>query len=254
MTNDGAEGVLETRIGRHINLTYSERDALRWLERRERRFEAGEIVVREGDFADCLHIVAAGWLHGSNDLPAGARQILRFYFKGDIVTTSAIVWGYSSATLTAVSACRLYELPRDALARLFRDFPRLAAVLYGISAAEQVAMADRVASLGRTDGLTRVATLLLDIRSRLRLIDGAPNTAFELPLTQQDLGDAVGLTKTHVNRTLRQMEADGWIEREGRLIRLLDADALAQRIEFKDRHIIAIDWLPPVKMALENVT
>ena len=94
--------------------------------------------------------------------------------------------------------------------------------------------------------MTRVATLLLDIRSRLRLVDGSSGSTFELPLTQQDLGDAVGLTKTHVNRSLRALEATGFLERDGKIIRIVDVDALSAMVGFEDRHShVAVDWLPP---------
>lgn len=238
---------LETRLSQYLALTFAEREALRWLERRERQYAAGEIVVRERDALDLLYVVASGWLHGSVQLRDGGRQILRFYFVGDITTTFSIAWGSSAASLTAVSACTLFEVPRDAFGRLFRDHPRLAALLYGVSASENVAMADRLTSIGRTDGMTRIATLLLDIRSRLRIADGAEGATFELPLTQQDLGDAVGLTKTHVNRGLKALAATGLIERDGRVIRINDVDALASLVDFHDRHShVATDWLPPV--------
>ena len=237
---------LEQRLGRHLPLTFAERDALRWLERREQMFNAGEVVVAEGEQTDKLHVVASGWLHGSMRLRDGGRQILRFYFVGDITTTFSIAWGYSAATLTAVSRCTLYDVPRDALGRLFRDHPRLGALLYGVSASEHVAMADRLTSVGRTDGIARVATLLLDIRSRLRVVDGLDCSTFELPLTQQDLGDAVGLTKAHVNRSLKALEKTGLLEREGKIIRITDVDALARLVGFDDRHgHVAVDWLPP---------
>lgn len=241
---------LEARLSQHLTLSFAERDALQWLERRERHFAAGEEVIREGEENDKLYVVASGWLHGSVQLPHGGRQIQRFYFLGDITTTFSIAWGYSAATLTAVSPCALLEVSRPGLGRLFQDHPRLGALLYGISASEHVAMADRLTSVGRTDGITRIITLLLDIRSRLRVVDGLTGSTFELPLTQQDLGDAVGLTKEHVNRSLKALEASGLIEREGKVIRLMDLDALSKLVQFKDRHAhVAVDWLPPTANA-----
>ena len=165
---------------------------------------------------------------------------------GDITTTFSFAWSATAATLTAVSACTLFELPREALGRLFRDHPRLGALLYGVSASEHVAMADRLTSVGRTDGMTRVATLLLDIRSRLRVVDGIEGSTFELPLTQQDLGDAVGLTKAHVNRSLKALTKTGLLERDGKVIRITDVEKLSDLVSFHDRHHhVATDWLPP---------
>ena len=241
---DVAHSALERKLAYHLPLTYSERDALRWLERRERLFSAGSVVLSEGETTDSLFIVASGWLHGSTKLSDGGRQILRFYFLGDITTTFSVAWGYSAATLTAVSDCTLYEVPRGALGRIFREYPRLSALFYAVSAAEQVALSDRLTSVGRTDAMTRIGTLLLQIRNQLAVVDGPSGAAFELPLTLQDLGDAVGLTKTHVGRTLKALDRDGLIQRDGKVIRILDVDALAEKVAFKDRIThIATDWL-----------
>jgi CRP-like cAMP-binding protein len=56
-------------------------------------------VVREGEETDKLHIVASSWLHGSMQLNDGGRQILRFYFVGDVTSTFSIASGHSAATL-----------------------------------------------------------------------------------------------------------------------------------------------------------
>ncbi len=240
----GSQGALAQKLGYHLALTYSERDALHWLERRERTFPAGSVVIEEGEETDSLFIVASGWLHGSTRLDNGGRQILRFYFLGDITTTFSLAWGISAATLTAVSNCTLFEVPRSALGKVCREYPRLGALFLAVSAAEQVALSDRLTSVGRTDALTRIGTLLLQIRTQLEVIDGPSGATFELPLTLQDLGDATGLTKTHVGRTLKVLEQDGLIERDGKIIRIVGVEALAHRVAFKDRVThIATDWL-----------
>lgn len=250
-----ARSPLEIRLSRHLAMTYAERDALRWLERRERSYPAGAVLIREGEPAGELLIVSSGWLHGSISPAPGVRQILRFYFRGDITATFSIAWGHSAATLTAVSNCTVFTVEREAFGRLFQDHPRLGALLYAVSASEEVAMADRLTSVGRTNGITRVATLLLDIRSRLLVTGEVDEATFELPLTQQELGDAVGLTKAHVNRTLKSLEETGLLERQGRLIRINDVKALAQMVEFKDRHRhVATEWLPPVRSQPAQVT
>ena len=237
------ESALERKLSYHLPLTFSEKDALRWLERRERHYAAGTVILEEGETTDNLFIVASGWLHGSTRIEDGGRQILRFYFLGDITATFSLAWGYCAATLTAVSDCTLFEVPRASLGKVYTEYPRLAALLYSVSCAEQVALSDRLTSVGRTDAMTRIATLLLQIRTQLQVVDGPSGSVFELPLTLQDLGDATGLTKTHVGRTLKALERDGMIERDGKIIRIVEVDALARRVSFKDRVThVATDW------------
>lgn len=237
---------LTARLERYLDLTDDERDALDWAERREARLPAGEVLMEEGGEVDGLYVVQQGWLHSSQVLQSGARQILRFHYAGDLMGTSSIAWARAANTLTAVSDCIVSELSKVNLGRIFKAQPRLAALLYAMAAAENVAMADRLASIGRTDALVRLATLLLDVLARLRVTAGGVVESFDLPLTQKDIGDAVGLTKVHVNRTLGEMERRGMIERNGRRVRIVDEASLVQFTGFVDRYAtIQTDWLPP---------
>ena len=237
-------GPLEKTLGHHLTLTYSERDALRGLERFVTRIEAGTQLMREDEQTDRLYVVASGWLHGSVRLADGGRQILRFYFVGDLTAEGPIAWGRASSTLTAVSDCRLYALDRNALGRTFREHPRLASLFYAIATTEQVAMARRLTSVGRTDALHRIGTLLLELRDRLEVVDGESGAVFELPLTLQDLGDATGLTKTHAGRILRKLEDDAMLERDGRVLRILDVEAFARTVGYsRQPGRVLTDWM-----------
>jgi CRP/FNR family transcriptional regulator, anaerobic regulatory protein len=242
---------LTSRLERYLPLTEDERDALDWAERRETRAAAGTVLVAEGGTMDQLFVVQQGWLHSSIKLKSGGRQILRFHYPGDLVGTSSIAWAKAANTLTAVSDCIVSELSKVNLGRIFKAQPRLAALLYAMSAAENVAMSDRLASIGRTDAIERLATLLLDILARLRVTAGGVIESFDLPLTQKDIGDAVGLTKVHVNRTLGEMERRGMIERNGRRLRVVNEAELVAFTGFVDRYAtIQTDWLPGPATAL----
>ncbi|CAA9486380.1 MAG: hypothetical protein AVDCRST_MAG91-305 [uncultured Sphingomonadaceae bacterium] len=236
---------LVERLQHYLPLQPGERDALDWLERGRRRFAAHDVIVREGEISDRLYVVRSGWLHASTRLKNGDRQILRLHFPGDIMGTSSVAWGETSATITAVTDCVISDFPRAQLGRLFKTQSRLAALLYATFSVESVAMSDRLKSLGRTDAKARIATLLLEIASRLRVTNPGMTDTFDLNLTQADIGDATGLTKVHVNRTLKELDASGLIERHGRVIKILDESAMIELADYKDRHgHIATDWFP----------
>lgn len=236
---------LVDRLKHYVPLQPDEREALEWLERGRRRFAAHDVIVREGETSDRLYVVRSGWLHASTLLRNGDRQILRLHFPGDLMGTSSVAWGRTSATITAVTDCVISDFPRAQLGRLFKTQSRLAALLYATFSAESVAMSDRLKSLGRTDAKSRIATLLLEVLSRLRVTDPTIGNRFDLNLTQADIGDATGLTKVHVNRTLKEMDGNGLIERQGRTVTILDEAAMIDLADFKDRlGDIATDWFP----------
>jgi len=111
---------------------------------------------------------------------------------------------------------------------------------------ERVAATDRIAGLGRTSARARVATLLLDLRNRMRRADMDIDAIFPLRLTQEEIGDATGLTAVHVNRMLRQLEEDGMIARESGRVVIRDEAALARETNYVDRYNkLDLGWLPP---------
>ena len=241
---------LAAKLSRYLQLTPGEAAALNRLELHERRLRSGDVLSRENEPSDLLWIVRGGWLQSSSRLPSGERQILRFHYKGDLIGLSSIAWAETAETLTAVSDCMVAPFQRRLLGHVFVAEPRLASMLYAVAAAEAVVMSDRLQSLGRSDARARLSSILLGIISRLRHADPRVTDSFHLPLTQTELGDAAGLTKVHVNRTLRDMEEDKLIARIGRTVRLVNEPKMIALSGFKDRlQHIATDWLPGVAIA-----
>ncbi len=235
---------LVQRLERYVTLSAAERDALDWAERRETRIAAGERMLVSGEESDTLYVVQMGWFHAAIRLANGARQILRFHFPGDLMGTSSMAWAFAVHDFTAVSDAIVSEMSKANLGRLFREQPRLAGMLYTMSAAENVALSDRLTSVGRMDSVERVSTLILDVLARLRVTAGGVVQSFDFPLTQTDIGDAVGLTKVHVSRTLGKMEDHGLIERNGKRITVLDEPRMIAQTGFVDRdREIDTGWL-----------
>jgi CRP/FNR family transcriptional regulator, anaerobic regulatory protein len=228
-----------------VRLSPREREALEGLEQQPRQHRRGAVIVSEHDRPRDLYIVQKGWLHSAVLLGNGSRQIMRFLFPGDVIGFSCLPFGESAETVTAVTDATLCPFDRDRLAGLFRDHPRLGALIFTIAIADRVSLADRLASIGRTSARARVASLLCEMFARLRMLDGAERSEFLIPLTQEDIGDATGLTAVHVNRMMRGLVDEGMIERSGNHVRLLDEQRLAEVAGFTDRSRIDTSWLPP---------
>ena len=233
------------RLEQHLALTASERNALEAMNRRELKLRPGDTLMVQDEPNEQLYVIQQGWTHSSRHLVNGARQIVAFHYAGDLVGTSSIAWSVATNSVRAISDCIVSELTKADLGKLFAGEPRLAAALYAIAAAEFVAMGDRLTSIGRMGAIERLAVLLLDMLGRLRVTAGGVVDSFDLPLTQQDIGDAVGLTKVHVSRTLGEMERRGLIARNGRRVKVLQEREMVAMTGFVDRHgVIETDWIP----------
>jgi CRP-like cAMP-binding protein len=240
---------LAERLSHYVRLTEAESQSLAQLEEQDRSYRRGAVVIRENESPRELFIVRSGWLHSSGVLGNGSRQILRFHFQGDILGLPLLAFADSPETVTAVTDVVLCPFSREKLAQLIGDHPRLGALILGLSVAERVALADRLASIGRTSARARVGSLICEIVSRMRRLGAVGDGGFvQLPLTQEDIGDATGLTSVHVNRMMRALVDDGIIERNGgNQLRLLDEKRLIADSNYIDRTGLETGWLPEAR-------
>lgn len=240
---------LAERLSAYVRLSEAESLSLAQLEEHERACRRGAVVIRENEGPRELFVVRSGWLHSSGVLGNGSRQILRFHFQGDILGMPLLAFSEPPETVTAVTDVVISPFSREKLGQIIADHPRLGALILGISVAERVALADRLASIGRTSARARVGSLICEIVSRMRRLGAISENGYvQLPLTQEDIGDATGLTSVHVNRMMRALADDGIIERNGgNHLRLLDEKRLVADSNYVDRTGIETGWLPAAR-------
>ncbi len=236
------------RLGDLIDLTVNERAALARLEERTRDLRRGATLLRENDPLAELYILQRGMAMSYVLLDDGSRQILRFLFPGDVLAAAALVYRDSPETIVALTDCTVCPFDRSLVGGLVVDHPRLAAILMVVGQIEKISLTDRLAALGRTSAKARIAALLLEIRNRMRMADKGIGATFTLGLTQEEVGDATGLTAVHVNRMLRQLEDDGLIARENGRVTLVSEGQLARAANYIDRFDgLDLRWLPSAR-------
>jgi CRP/FNR family transcriptional regulator, anaerobic regulatory protein len=228
---------LAERLSHYVRLSDSEQDALDRLEEHERSYRRGAAVISENEPPRELFVVRSGWLHSSAVLGNGSRQIMRFHFPGDILGLPLLAFADSPETVTAVTDVSLCPFSRERLADLIGEHPRLGALILGLTVADRVSLADRLASIGRTSARARVGALICELFARQRQLGGVKGDGIQLPLTQEDIGDATGLTAVHVNRTLQDLRRDGLIALDRRQLHIPDLAALMSASGFTANYL-----------------
>jgi CRP-like cAMP-binding protein len=94
-----------------------------------------------------------------------------------------------------------------------------------------------VVNVGRRDARSRVAHLLCEIARRLEVAGLAEAGGYELPMTQEQLADATGLTPIHINRVLRAMDHEGLIRRDKRFIAIPDSERMRSVAGFSELYL-----------------
>lgn len=191
---------------------------------------SGRTLVRRESKQPTFYTLYQGWAYRFATIDHG-RQIFQFYLPGDLVAVHAALTGrmsYSVQTLTDASLC-VFDCAE--LEPLFESHPKLGLEIARMLANEATMLDMHLATIGRRSAESRIAYLLAELYIRLRQRHMAADHSCVLPLTQEHLADALGLSTVHVSRMLRVLSDDGLARLERGRLTILDFAALCDRAE-----------------------
>ncbi|AJY48034.1 Crp/Fnr family transcriptional regulator [Martelella endophytica] len=244
--NTDSPSCLVQKLSHYVALDEHSLDSISRLERDERDFSKNDEIYQGGDENTYLYVVKRGWLYSYADMKDGRRQITEIHHPGDIVGFPDIAFDQRTSVLRAAEDVRLCPFPKKDLDEVFSQAPQLAALLFALSVRNQVILTDFLRAVGRMSARERIAYLLLDLRSRLRIANKSMTTTFRLPLNQTEISDVLGLTNVYVSRSFAALEKDGMIRRSNGHVEILEEEKLAKICDFVDRHVgLDTSWFPP---------
>ncbi|WP_428620239.1 Crp/Fnr family transcriptional regulator [Reyranella sp.] len=225
------------RLNHSIALDDDDLAALaRLLERTVVIKKAKDIIV-EGYEYGVLHVVQQGFAVRYKLLHSGKRQIVNVVMPGDIIGFPACFYEHAVFSVTALSDMSLSHVPLDAFADTCLERATVATALVWFAAREAAIYAEHIIDAGRREPIERLAHFLLETLTRLQAIGNASEESFVMPLSQEAIGDALGLSAPHVNRMLAELKRDGMIAMTGREVRILDRAALQILGEFHSTYL-----------------
>jgi len=182
-----------------------------------------ELVSEGREIAEPV-LLLRGWAARVRLLPDGRRQFLSFLLPGDVVGHCAQPRPVAVATIVALTDVLVCAAPPAAPGSVLDT-------VYAVSdALDHAYVLAQVTRLGRLNAQERIGDLLLELHERLTLNGMARGTSFDLPLTQETLADALGLTSVHVNRMVQQARRENDLQWKGGRVTLLDPPGLARKI------------------------
>ncbi|WP_439139634.1 Crp/Fnr family transcriptional regulator [Roseicyclus sp.] len=193
-----------------------------------REMRARCVLQLAGDKARYVFLPFEGWLVVSKVDPDGARQIVDFVLPGDAFDPASARAAIAAADVAALDHVRLAVIPRDGWHRYLAAHHAAWALFSRQTAAGYSRMAERMLRLGKSSAETRIAYAMCELCLRVNPFGLVAGRAFRLPLTQQVLGEYVGLSSVHVNRTIRAMARAGVLDYRGQIeVMIHDLPALA---------------------------
>lgn len=196
------------------------------------RLPGGTDIVAPGADFEYAVLVASGLVGRFHQLADGRRQITAIHLPGDIADLHRVATRNAGSALQALTTAAVVRVPARELRAAAIASPAITQAFWIYSAIEAAILQRWTTTLARRDAKARVAHLLCEIGMRIEHAGQGERNEFVLEMTQTQIGDALGLTPVHVNRTLKALRIDGAVEIDGRVYRIPDWRRLAAIAEF----------------------
>jgi CRP-like cAMP-binding protein len=203
----------------------------------ERSYAADQDIVAQGSRPGFSQLLVEGIAGRYKVLAEGSRQINAVHVPGDFMDLHAFLLKTMAHGVVALSPCRLALIEHKALQRITETAPHLSRLLWLDTLVHGSIHREWIVAMGRRSAEARLAHFVCELYVRLKLIGRADKLTFNLPLTQSEIADVLGLSIVHVNRTLQKLRRDFGFKWDGSLVQIVDWERMAELAEFDDTYL-----------------
>jgi CRP-like cAMP-binding protein len=223
---------LVRKLSRRDVVSAEEQTVLEGLLGEERRASAGTLLIQPGDRPSESTFLVAGFCARYSLTAEGERQLTEINVPGDFVDLHSMMMRQMDHGIVALSDCVIAKAPHEDLRRLSETHAHLTRLLWLETVIDGAIHRQWLVTMGRQNAASRLAHLVCELYLRLDAAGEARELRFTAPLTQVDLGDVLGLTAVHVNRTMMDLRQRGLIAWKGANVSILDWDGLVELGQF----------------------
>ncbi|ANI80293.1 Crp/Fnr family transcriptional regulator [Sphingobium sp. EP60837] len=219
---------IAAKLSERAELSDADRQAIGALPYTTRTMTAGQHIIRAGQSPTSCAILLNGFAQRYRLVNDGGRQIVGFHMEGDFIDLHFSMLHGAPQSIQLVTPAKLADIPMEAVLQLTRSRPAVAEAIWMGSIADASVFQEWVVRIGRRDARARLAHLLCELAMKQEHAGIGSRSKVHLPLTQEQLGDALGLTPVHVNRMFKALDVDGIIQRGRRSVMIPDWSRLAE--------------------------
>lgn len=220
-----------------VALSDEEKQALEAACTRKIVRKAGEDLIQEGQRPECVHLLLEGWAFRYKLLPDGGRQIMAYLIPGDLCDIHIFILKQMDHSIGLLSDATVSLIPEKAMVALLDTHPRLARALFWATLVDEAILREWLTNTLRREPFERVAHLLSEMWLRMKAVGLVQGDTFDLPLTQTELGDTMGLNSVTINRVLQRLRAEELITLKGGRLAILDAKRLMAVSNFNSNYL-----------------
>lgn len=183
-------------------------------------------IISEGDRPTNVIIMLEGWAYRYKVLADGSRQIMAYLLPGDLCDQHIFILDRMDHSIGLLTDAKLAFIPEETIVTLTDRCPRVARGFWWSTLVDEAVLRHWLLNMGQRDAYARIAHLFCELWDRLTQVGLRTGNQMEVPLTQEELGDTMGLTGVHINRMIKRMREEGLIELRNKCLHILDIDRL----------------------------
>jgi len=228
---------LVLKLERHDRLSDDEKRVLEGAISRVRVVEADEDIVHEGERPSESNLLLDGYAARYKIFSNGRRQITAIHVAGDFVDLHNFLVKTMDHGVLALTPCRVAVVPHATIEKITNEHPHLTRLLWLNTLVDGAIHREWLTAMGRLSATAHMAHFICELFLRLKAVGRADGDTIQLPLTQAELGDTLGLSTVHVNRVLQEMRKEGLIRWQGDALTVLDWERLTSVGEFTPTYL-----------------
>ena len=224
------------RLSRFASFTPEDQRVLEEISANTRHMAMNDDLLKLGDPADRLFVVVEGVACQHRLLTDGRRQIVAYLFAGDMCDPRQLLLARVDYSMCLIWPSEVATLTASAMQRL-ESHPNIARAIARYATVQQAITREWLVNVGHRTAFERVGHLICETYLRLEAVGLAREHAFELPLTQAELGDTLALSAVHVNRTLMELRRLKLVTFQNRQVVIHDYAALRNAAGFDPAYL-----------------
>lgn len=209
---------------------------VRNLKVRARDFAPRTDIISEGDDPSDVHLVETGFAFRYKDVESGKRQIVGLLVPGDLCDLHVFILKAMDHNIAAQSPTRVVLIPRESILDLL-ERPSISKALLMATLVDEATLRDWIANIGQRNADARIGHFFCELHARLKVVGLTSDGRLSLPLTQTQLGETLGLSTVHINRSLQSLRERDLVLLKRGMLEIPDIYALQQMSGYRSNYL-----------------
>lgn len=200
-------------------------------------FAPGRDIVMQGTRPTESCLVLKGFAGRSQTLREGQTQITALHVAGDFVDLHGYLLKVMDHSVVAIGHCQVGFVSHKEVRAITETTHHLTRLFWLSTLIDGAIQRTWITCIGRRSAEQHMAHLICELYVRLEAAGVARGLVFDFPMTQTQLGDALGLSVVHVNRKLQELRSANLLTWQSGKITILDFEGLATLAEFDPTYL-----------------